>query len=96
MDIAKLLKENRQSIIEIAAKYGAHNVRVFGSVVRGKADDKSDIDLLVYLEPQRSLVDWLTLMDELQVLLGRPVDVVEEGALQGRMKEEVLKEAISL
>lgn len=96
MDVAELLKEKREQILKIAAKYGAHNVRVFGSVARGDADDKSDIDLLVYLEPSRSLVDWLRLTDELEFLLGRPVDVVEEDALGGQMRAIVLEEAVSL
>jgi len=96
MNIAKLLQEKRQQILDIATKHGAHNVRVFGSVVRNEADDKSDIDLLVYLEPKRSLVDWLQLMDELETLLGRPVDVVEEDALKGRMRKRVLDEAVAL
>lgn len=96
MDVAELLKKKREQILKIAAKYGAHNVRMFGSVARGEADDRSDIDLLVYLEPSRSLVDWLRLTDELESLLGRPVDVVEEDALAGQMREIVLKEAVSL
>ncbi len=51
MNLDSLLKSLREEILRIAAKHGAHNVRVFGSVARGEADEKSDIDLLVEFEP---------------------------------------------
>jgi predicted nucleotidyltransferase len=51
------LRENRDQILKIAERHGARNVRVFGSVARGEADDQSDIDLLVDMEPGRSLLD---------------------------------------
>ena len=51
MDIKDLLQKKRDEILRIAAKHGARNVRVFGSVVRGEADEESDIDLLVEMEP---------------------------------------------
>ena len=54
----ELLQSNREDILRIAAKYGAYNVRIFGSVARGEADSESDIDLLVNMEPGRSLIDF--------------------------------------
>ena len=54
---SELLHEKREDILRIASRRGAYNVRVFGSVARGEADAKSDIDLLVDLEPGRSLFD---------------------------------------
>ena len=51
------LKSRRETIARIAERYGARNVRVFGSVVRGEADPASDVDFLVELEPGRSLLD---------------------------------------
>ena len=57
MDLNNLLKSRREEIISIAARHGARNVRVFGSVARGEDDDKSDIDLLVEFESGRSLLD---------------------------------------
>lgn len=57
MTAEELLKTKRQEILRIAAQYGARNVRVFGSVACGEADDRSDIDLLVETEPGRSLLD---------------------------------------
>ena len=92
----ELLREKREDILRIASKRGASNVRVFGSVARGEADSKSDIDLLVDLEPGRSLFDLGGLLMDLQELLGHKVDVVTERGLRERIRERVLKEAIPL
>jgi len=96
MSLDELLKTKREDILRTAAKYGAYNVRVFGSVARGEADEKSDIDLLVDMEPGRSLFDLGGLLTDLEDLLGRNVDVVPEDSLRTRIKERVLKEAVAL
>jgi predicted nucleotidyltransferase len=87
---AELLCEKREEILPLAAKYGAHNVRVFGSVARGEADEHSDIDFLVTMEPGRSLLDLGGLQYELESLLGCHVDVVTERGLRARMRDRVL------
>jgi predicted nucleotidyltransferase len=92
----ELLQEKREDILRIASKRGASNVRIFGSVARGEADPKSDIDLLVDLEPGRSIFDLGGLLMDLQELLGQNVDVVTERGLRERIRERVLKEAIPL
>ena len=92
----ELLHEKREDILRVASRRGASNVRVFGSVARGEDDAKSDIDLLVDLEPGRSLFDLGGLLMDLQDLLGRNVDVVTERGLRERIRERVLKEAIPL
>jgi hypothetical protein len=89
-----LLKEKREEILRIAARHGARNVRVFGSVARGEADVQSDIDLLVEFEPDRSLLDHAALWLELQELLGCKVDVVSEGGVKARIRDRVLREAL--
>ncbi len=96
MSLNELLQEKREDILRIAAKRGAYNVRVFGSVARGEADSKSDIDILVDMEPGRSLFDLGGLLMDLQDLLGHDVDVVTERGLRERIRERVLKEAIAL
>lgn len=96
MSINELLLEKREVILRTAAKRGAYNVRIFGSVARGEADEKSDIDILVDLEPGRSLFDLGGLLMDLQDLLGHDVDVVTERGLRERIRERVLKEAIAL
>ena len=91
-----LLASRRDDVLRIAAKHGARNVRVFGSVARGEAGPDSDIDLLVELEPGRSLLDHAALWLELQELLGVKVDVVSERGLKPRIRDRVLAEAVAL
>lgn len=92
----QLLKEKREEILRVAARHGAHNVRVFGSVARGEADEESDIDLLVEFEPGRSLLDHAALLLELEELLGCDVDVVSDRGIKARIRERVLREAMPL
>lgn len=94
MGIEELLRERRETILNTAARYGAHNVRVFGSVARGEADAGSDIDMLVDLEPGRGLLDLGGLLMDLRELLGRPVDVVTAKGLRPRIRERALDEAV--
>jgi predicted nucleotidyltransferase len=96
LNIYNELQERRAEIIAIAAKHGAYNVRVFGSVARHEADSASDLDLLVEMGPERSLLDLGGLLMDLQELLGCRVDVVTEKGLRGRIRERVLKEATAL
>ena len=96
MEIYDLLKEKRAEILRISAEHGARNVRIFGSVARGEAEAASDVDLLVDMEPGRSLLDLGGLLVDLQDLLGCPVDVVTEKGLRKRIRDEVLKEAVAL
>lgn len=96
MAVSELLQEKREEILRICARYGARNVRVFGSVARGQADAQSDIDFLVEMEPGRSLFDLGGLQYELEQLLGCPVDIVTERGLKVRIRERVLREAVPL
>lgn len=96
MTLSELLRTRREEILRICAKYGARNVRVFGSVARGEADETSDIDFLVELEPGRTLFDLGGIQYELEQLLGRPVDVVTPRGLKARIQEQVLREAVPL
>jgi predicted nucleotidyltransferase len=96
MDPSKMLQDKRDEILRIAAAHGAQNVRVFGSVSRGEAGPKSDVDLLVKLEPGRSLLDLIAIKQDLEDLLGREVDVVTEDAVSAYIREQVLKEAVNL
>ena len=96
MTLEELLKEKRDAILCMCAKHGAHNVRVFGSVARGEADEQSDIDLIVEFDPERSLLDHAALWLELQDLLGCKLDVVSDRGIKPRIRERVLREAIPL
>lgn len=93
MEISELLTHNRQRIIEICGKYGANNIRIFGSVARGEADEKSDIDLLASLNDRFGLFELVRLEKELSSLLGRKVDVVSDNLRRQRFRDRVLKDA---
>jgi hypothetical protein len=96
MRLQKLLKEKREDILRLATEHGAQHIRVFGSVARGEADDQSDIDFLVEMEPGRSLLDMGGLLMDLQELLGCQVDVVSVKGLKARIRDRVLQEAVPL
>jgi predicted nucleotidyltransferase len=96
MGIEELLSAKKPEILRAAKDHGAGNVRVFGSVARGEASLHSDVDLLVDLEPGRSLLDHAALVLELEALLGRRVDVAVARGLRARIRDRVLKEAIPL
>lgn len=93
MDVKTLLATRRKEILEIAARNGAVNIRVFGSVARGENRPDSDIDFLVNLEPGRSLMDLARFLRELHTLLNYPVDVMTEAGLRSRIKTQILKDA---
>jgi len=83
-------------ILQLAAKHGATHLRLFGSVARGSHNSESDVDLLVDLEPGRSLLDLIALKQDLEDLLHRTVDVITERSLSPYLREVVLREAVSL
>jgi len=86
----------RAQILRIAAQNGVARLRVFGSVARGTDDEQSDIDFLVELAPDRSLLDLGNFLYEVRSLLGKEVDVVTEKGLQRRIRDRVLAEAVDL
>jgi predicted nucleotidyltransferase len=96
MGIDERLNAKRDEILRIAAKYGARKVRIFGSVARGEAGPDSDVDVLVDLEPGRSLFELGGLLMDLQDLLDCKVDVVTEKGLRNRIRDRVLQEAVPI
>ncbi len=95
--LKQLLQERREEILEIAAKHGAFNVRVFGSVARGEETENSDIDFLINYDINK-ISSWFPvgLIHDLEDLLGRKVDVVTETGLKERIRDRVLRDCILL
>ena len=101
MNVAELLAEKRDAIKAVCTKHGAFDIRVFGSVARGDFDDTSDIDILIKLDSSGfegmqyfRVLEELT--EELEGLLERRVDVVDEKGLREKIRAAVLEEAIAL
>jgi predicted nucleotidyltransferase len=94
--IAEILQAKRSALVEAGRAFGVVKIRVFGSVAKGTANEQSDVDLLVEVEPGRSLFDLGGFVMAARGLTGRNVDVVTEEGLKARMRDKVLKEAVPL
>lgn len=92
----KTLRNQREQILQIAAKYGASNVQLFGSVARQENTSESDVDFLIKLDSQRTLLDQIALIQDLEEPLVCRVDVVEPDCLHEAIRSRVLQEAIPL
>jgi predicted nucleotidyltransferase len=88
--------KRRDEIVAVAQRYGASDIRIFGSVARGDATETSDVDFIVRFEPGRSLFDHGGLLMDLRELLGVEVDVISEGGIKGRWREHLMREAVPL
>ena len=86
----------RRDEINLASRYGAFDIRLFGSVARGDARENSDLDFIVRFEPGRSLLDHGGLVMALRDLFGRRVDVIDDDWMRPRFREAIMKEAIPL
>lgn len=95
--LKQLLQEKRAEILNIAAKHGAYNLRIFGSVARGEETETSDIDFLVDYDLEK-ISPWFPggLILDLENLLNRKVDVVTTKSLHYLIRDKVFHEAISL
>jgi predicted nucleotidyltransferase len=90
------LRTRRETLVSIAARRGAHNLRVFGSVARGESGESSDVDLIVDFEPGRSLLDHGGLIADLEEYLGCRVDILSARGIRERMRARIEKEAVAL
>ena len=90
------IQQHKKNILAIARPHGLVRLRIFGSVLRGEETPQSDIDLLVDLEPGRTMLDLGGALIKLQELLGRKVDIVTERGLHWYLKEKIMQEAVPL
>ena len=96
MGYAAYIKNKREEMLAIAKAHGADNVRIFGSYARSEEKPPSDIDLLVEMAPDRSLLDVIAIKQEIEDLVNKKVDVVTEDALSPYIHKEIHREAIAL
>ena len=94
--LSQLIQQKRHTILAIATTYGVKSIKYFGSIGRNEAGPASDLDLLVEFEPGYTLLDLIAIKQDLEDLLGCPVDVVTEAALSPYIRQQVLAEAIRL
>jgi len=88
------LWEKRDKILQLADKHGAKNIRIFGSFLRGSIRAESDVDFLTDMEG--SLIKRIALIQDLEDLLGKKVDVVTEQSIHWYIREKIIKEAVPL
>ena len=93
MDLNELRIKYKGQILELAEKYNASNVRIFGSLARGQATSKSDIDILVHFNKKASLLDESALGLELSDLIGQKVDIIGDDAIRIELKPFIINEA---
>jgi hypothetical protein len=96
MGIDRTVLDRREQILRIASESGGRNVRIFGSRARGEVGPESDIDVLIDLEPGRSLLDIVAIQQDLEDLLGCRAHVVTESAISHHFRDRALKEAVAL
>ncbi|MDW8299325.1 MAG: nucleotidyltransferase family protein [Anaerolineae bacterium] len=100
LGISLIIGEQREAILALAARYGASNVRIFGSVARPEARRESDMDILARFDKPYSIFDLVGSWFDLTELLGRPVSLVTDDTLvqkgNARFRENVLRDAVPL
>lgn len=96
LGIIDIIGDKRAQVLEIARRYGATDVRIFGSVARGEARPDSDVDVLVQFPPKYRLLDHIGLMQDLEDLLGRKVDVSVEQNLRREYRPYIMRDVIAL
>jgi predicted nucleotidyltransferase/DNA-binding XRE family transcriptional regulator len=96
LDSSRLLRQRRDLLLAAGLAHGVSNVRVFGSAARGDGTPRSDIDLLVDLEPGRTLIDLAAFREEAARILGVPIDVATIDILKEHVRDDVVSEAIVL
>lgn len=85
-----------ETVRPILAAHGVQRAGLFGSVVEGGLEEGSDVDILVQIPPDRSLLDLVALKRDLEEALGRAVDVVEYDTIHPRLKDRILDAQVAV
>lgn len=88
-----LVRGSRDRLLAAASRHGIRDVKVFGSVARGEDDPASDVDLLVDLDPDRTVLDLIGFKQAAEDILGVPVDAVAPRFLKRRVRSRAVREA---
>jgi uncharacterized protein len=96
LGINDIVGDKREAILELAAKYGATDVRVFGSVARGEARPDSDVDLLMKFPDDTSIFDMVGLWLDLKDLMEREISLISDSTQDERFMTRILKDAVPL
>jgi hypothetical protein len=96
LGINEIIGSKREPLLQLAAQYGAYNVRVFGSVARGEAREDSDVDLLMSFPDDTSIFDLVGLWLDLKALLGREVNLSTDDGLRDYIRTAALHDAVLL
>lgn len=88
------IEEIKAKIVKVLKKHGVKRCGLFGSLVRGEMKEDSDIDILVEIEKDISLLDFIGIKLEIEDGLGRKVDLVEYCAIKPSIRDKILKEQV--
>jgi predicted nucleotidyltransferase/DNA-binding XRE family transcriptional regulator len=94
--LGRRLRQHRKALLECAARHGATNVRIFGSVARGEERPDSDIDMVVDISQEMGLIELTSLEQEFREIIGVPVDLSASSELRPKVKIEVERDAVEL
>ncbi|MBI4357112.1 MAG: nucleotidyltransferase family protein [Gammaproteobacteria bacterium] len=94
--LSPIIEANREVILELAKKHGAHHVRVYGSMAKNEETENSDLDLIVEFDDDRTLFDWIDLTCELEDRIKKKVDITTDQTIHWYIRDKVIKEAIPL
>ena len=86
----------REKVLSVLRRHGIERAGIFGSVARGEATPESDVDILVELDSQASLFDFIGIKLELEDVLGRSVDLVEYAAIKPRLRDRILRDEVPI
>jgi len=92
--MATHIEKIRLKILPILQRYGVKRAGIFGSFVRGEMKEDSDIDILVEIEKDISLLDFVGIKLEIEEALGKKIDLVEYSTIKPRLRERILNEQV--
>lgn len=86
----------KKKILPILKFHGVKKAGLFGSVVRGELSEESDIDILVEIDDDTSLLDFMGLKLEIEETVGRKIDLIEYSEIKPLLKDNILKEEVAI